>query len=85
MKEKEIPEKKIIVDIDNTLWYLAPHLWEQLKKVNPKMPPPGPVGHPGLSGEIYLHQGFFPGPERDPHAAGEIPSLPGLPEFPDRA
>ncbi len=44
MKEKEIPEKKIIVDIDNTLWYLAPHLWEQLKKVNPKMPPPDQWG-----------------------------------------
>ena len=35
---------RIIVDIDNTLWYLAPELWEQLKKVNPQMPPPDQWG-----------------------------------------
>jgi hypothetical protein len=29
-----------IIDIDNTLWHLAPELWEALKKVNPEMPPP---------------------------------------------
>jgi len=33
-------QRKIIVDIDNTLWHLAPELWEALKKVNPQMPPP---------------------------------------------
>ena len=32
--------RRIIVDIDNTLWHLAPELWAALKKVNPKMPPP---------------------------------------------
>lgn len=32
--------RKIIVDIDNTLWDLAPVLWEHLKAVNPKMPEP---------------------------------------------
>ncbi len=32
--------RRIIVDIDNTLWNLAPELWEGLKKVNPEMPPP---------------------------------------------
>ena len=32
--------RRIIVDIDNTLWHLAPELWEALKKVNPEMPPP---------------------------------------------
>jgi FMN phosphatase YigB (HAD superfamily) len=35
---------RIIVDIDNTLWYLAPQFWEELKKVNPEMPPPGEWG-----------------------------------------
>ena len=33
-------EKKIIVDIDNTLWDLAPVLWEYLKALNASMPPP---------------------------------------------
>jgi hypothetical protein len=33
-------ERKIIVDIDNTLWNLAPVLWEYLKAINPKMPEP---------------------------------------------
>ncbi len=32
--------KKIIVDIDNTLWDLAPELWKQLLIFNPQMPPP---------------------------------------------
>ncbi len=44
MKEKEPVQPKIIIDIDNTLWDLSPHLWEQLKTVNPKMPPPGEWG-----------------------------------------
>jgi 5'(3')-deoxyribonucleotidase len=33
-------QKRIIVDIDNTLWNLAPVLWEHLKALNPKIPPP---------------------------------------------
>ena len=33
-------QKRIIVDIDNTLWNLAPVLWEHLKLHNPKIPPP---------------------------------------------
>ncbi len=37
--------RKIIVDIDNTLWDLAPELWEGLKKVNPALPPPSLWGH----------------------------------------
>ena len=37
--------KKIIVDIDNTLWDLSPELWEHLKAVNPKMPPPSQWFH----------------------------------------
>jgi hypothetical protein len=32
--------RKIIVDIDNTLWDLAPELWKQLLIYNPEMPPP---------------------------------------------
>jgi hypothetical protein len=36
----ERQERRIIVDIDNTLWDLAPVLWEHLKAVNPKMPEP---------------------------------------------
>ena len=40
MKEAGDCRRKIIVDIDNTLWHLAPELWEALKKVNPEMPPP---------------------------------------------
>lgn len=36
----ERQETKIIVDIDNTLWNLAPELWKHLKAHNPKMPPP---------------------------------------------
>ena len=32
--------KKIIVDIDNTLWDLAPVLYEHLKRVAPALPPP---------------------------------------------
>ena len=32
--------RKIIVDIDNTLWDLGPVLHEQLKKFNPELPPP---------------------------------------------
>jgi 5'(3')-deoxyribonucleotidase len=33
-------ERRIIIDIDNTLWNLAPVLWEHLKAVNPNMPEP---------------------------------------------
>ena len=33
-------DRRIIVDIDNTLWNLSPVLWEHLKAVNPKMPGP---------------------------------------------
>lgn len=40
MTMNDRPRKKIIVDIDNTLWNLAPVLWEHLKVYNPKMPPP---------------------------------------------
>lgn len=36
----ERQERRIIVDIDNTLWDLAPVLWEHLKAINPKMPEP---------------------------------------------
>ena len=32
--------KKIIVDIDNTLWDFAPVLYEHIRKINPGMPPP---------------------------------------------
>ena len=32
--------RKIIVDIDNTLWDLAPVLYEELKKINPELPSP---------------------------------------------
>lgn len=41
--------KRIIVDIDNTLWDLAPELWKQLQTYNPKMPPP----------EKWLDWGFW--------------------------
>jgi len=40
MKGNNSDRDRIIVDIDNTLWYLAPELWVQLKKVNPRMPSP---------------------------------------------
>ena len=33
-------ERRIIIDIDNTLWDLSPVLWEHLRTVNPKMPEP---------------------------------------------
>ena len=36
----ERQEKRMIVDIDNTLWNLAPVLWEHLQGINPKMPEP---------------------------------------------
>jgi hypothetical protein len=36
----ERQERRIIVDIDNTLWNLSPVLWEHLTTVNPKMPEP---------------------------------------------
>ncbi|RPJ56732.1 MAG: HAD family hydrolase [Dehalococcoidia bacterium] len=32
--------RKIIVDIDNTLWDLAPVFYEKLHEVNPEIPPP---------------------------------------------
>jgi hypothetical protein len=31
---------KLIIDIDNTLWDLAPVLYGRLREVNPKVPPP---------------------------------------------
>jgi FMN phosphatase YigB (HAD superfamily) len=37
--------KKIIVDIDNTLWDLSPELWVHLKPFNPKVPPPSQWQH----------------------------------------
>jgi FMN phosphatase YigB (HAD superfamily) len=40
MEERGGRQRRIIVDIDNTLWHLAPELWEALKKVNREMPPP---------------------------------------------
>ena len=40
MEEAGDRRRRIIVDIDNILWHLAPELWEALKKVNPEMPPP---------------------------------------------
>jgi hypothetical protein len=40
MTLNEQRQKRIIVDIDNTLWNLAPVLWEHLKVYSPKMPPP---------------------------------------------
>jgi len=33
-------DKKIIVDIDNTLWDLAPVLFEHLRRLNPQVPDP---------------------------------------------
>lgn len=30
--------KKVIVDIDNTLWYFAPVLYEKLRNINPNFP-----------------------------------------------
>jgi FMN phosphatase YigB (HAD superfamily) len=39
MKDHHRP-RRIIVDIDNTLWDLAPELWARLKQVNPEMPSP---------------------------------------------
>jgi len=32
--------KRVIIDIDNTLWNLAPELWKRLQAINPNMPPP---------------------------------------------
>jgi hypothetical protein len=32
--------RRVIVDIDNTLWDLAPQLWKHLQAINPQMPPP---------------------------------------------
>jgi FMN phosphatase YigB (HAD superfamily) len=40
MAEGKDRQRRIIVDIDNTLWNLAPELWDALMKVNPQMPPP---------------------------------------------
>ena len=36
----ERQERRIIVDIDNTLWNLSPVLWGYLKAINPRMPEP---------------------------------------------
>lgn len=38
--KQKTPGKKIIVDIDNTLWDLSPVLWEHLRRFNPEVPPP---------------------------------------------
>jgi hypothetical protein len=35
-----MPMDRIIVDIDNTLWDLAPVLYEHIRELNPDMPPP---------------------------------------------
>ena len=40
MEEGKDRRRRIIVDIDNTLWDLAPELWAKLKQVNPEMPSP---------------------------------------------
>ena len=40
MAEGKKRRRRIIVDIDNTLWNLAPELSDALMKVNPQMPPP---------------------------------------------
>ena len=37
---KAADRRKIIVDIDNTLWDLAPVLWRSLLEANPDLPPP---------------------------------------------
>jgi hypothetical protein len=37
MTRTEQSQKKVIVDIDNTLWNLAPVPWEHLKAINPEM------------------------------------------------
>jgi FMN phosphatase YigB (HAD superfamily) len=40
MEESKDRQRRVIVDIDNTLWNLAPELWDALMKVNPQMPSP---------------------------------------------
>ena len=40
MEEGKDRQRRIIVDIDNTLWNLAPELGDALMKINPQMPPP---------------------------------------------
>jgi FMN phosphatase YigB (HAD superfamily) len=44
MEESKDRQRRIIVDIDNTLWNLAPELWAKLKQVNPAMPSPAEWG-----------------------------------------
>jgi hypothetical protein len=45
-KERRFPWRlkagggKVIVEIDNALWQMAPELREAVKKVNPEMPTP---------------------------------------------
>ena len=36
--------RKVIVDIDNTLWDLASVLYERMRKVNPALVPPSGGG-----------------------------------------
>jgi len=69
--------KKIIVDIDNTLWDFAPVLYERIKKVEPRIGPPKtwhvfdfwkPFISPGMFysiiKDIHMEQGLFtPYPE----------------------
>ena len=44
MKKRNDLQRRIVVDIDNTLWNLAPELWAKLKQVNPAMPSPAEWG-----------------------------------------
>ena len=65
----ERQERKIIVDIDNTLWNLAPVLWEHLKAINPKMPEPSEWSYWDFWEEIRNNERPLPGPKKYPHAA----------------
>ena len=58
MREEGNEPPKIIVDIDNTLWHLAPELWKELKKAIPGMPPPAVWGT-RQSLERYMSLGEF--------------------------
>ncbi len=52
----EQPLKKIVVDIDNTLWNLAPILWESLKVYAPKIPAPSKWNYWDFWGEYVTIQ-----------------------------
>ncbi len=45
MTNKTVNGKRIIIDIDNTLWDFAPVLWEGLKEVNSDVPDPSEWNH----------------------------------------